>query len=133
MPASGQLPPPYIGQGEAAYRRVAWYFIQRRCNDVKCLWRDGCPGGSSSLGQLDGESQLSWATWRLLCLCMDDFEGSLDQCLCLVVIRTPVQGCAHVGSRVLLRGEPWSHRSRCGDVPSAQCTTASGMAAQGRR
>jgi hypothetical protein len=71
------------------------------------------------LERFDGESRLLRAAWRLLCLFGDGFEGGLDWCLRLVVVHTLTRGCAHAGSRVLLRGGLWMHKCRRGDVSSA--------------
>jgi hypothetical protein len=43
---AGRLPPPFIGQGEAAYRRAAWFFVQYCSTDVQCLRLDRRPDGS---------------------------------------------------------------------------------------
>jgi hypothetical protein len=102
------------------------------CTSAQCPWRDGCPGGFSSLGRLDGEFQLPRAAWRLLCLSGDDFKGGLDRRSCLVVVHTLIRGCTHACLRVLLREELWMHRRQRGDVLSAQGATASGMAPQCR-
>jgi hypothetical protein len=43
MSAAGRPPPPFIGQGEAAYRRAAWFFVQHCSTGVQCLRFDRCP------------------------------------------------------------------------------------------
>jgi hypothetical protein len=40
-PMAGRLPPPFIGQGEAAYKRVAWIFVQYCSTGVQRLRFDG--------------------------------------------------------------------------------------------
>jgi hypothetical protein len=49
--AAWRLPPPFIGQGEAAYKRVVWCYTEWQCTGVQCSWCNGRPGGFLSLGE----------------------------------------------------------------------------------
>jgi hypothetical protein len=67
MPAARRTPPPFIGQGEVTYKRVAWLLVQYPSTGVQYLRFDGGPGGS----------RFVCVSWQLLCLFGSGFEGGL--------------------------------------------------------
>jgi hypothetical protein len=118
MPAAGQPPPPFIGQGEVAYKRVAWLLVRYPDTGMQCLRFDGGPGGTWFL----------CASWQPMCLSGGGFKGGFAGARVWLLFIHRFKGL--VDGRVwAAQGSAWRRSIGTGSHSAGDGFTASAMAA----